>query len=187
MGRCIASRNGTAAIEKARLVAKLKARARTQAAHYGQVRRPQEPCRDQSGDGGDHQGAAPAQAWQFPAGHRCRSGSPRLCQRQRQSVLSGVGGLNAGAPKAWTDATDLRQQFHCKADSRIAQLAAILTKMINGKLGSAMRIRINHAAPAGAIERRPFAFRLRQAIGDRIEGGRVMAHAAMAAFDLDAF
>ena len=54
-----------------------------------------EPCRDQSGDGADRQGAAPAQARQFPAGHRCRSGSPRLCQRQRQGVLSGIGGLNA--------------------------------------------------------------------------------------------
>ena len=50
-----------------------------------------------------------------------------------------------------------------------------------------MRIRINQTAPAGAIERRPFAFGLRQTIGDRVNHGRMMAHAAMAAFDLDAF
>ena len=50
-----------------------------------------------------------------------------------------------------------------------------------------MRIWIDHAAPARAIERRPFAFGLRQTIGDRVDHGRMMAHAAMAAFDLDAF
>ena len=32
-----------------------------------------------------------------------------------------------------------------------------------------MRIRINQTAPAGAIERPPLTFRLRQAIGDRID------------------
>jgi hypothetical protein len=49
-----------------------------------------------------------------------------------------------------------------------------------------VRIRINQTAPARAIER-PFAFGLRQTIGDRVDHGRMMAHAAMAAFDLDAF
>jgi DNA invertase Pin-like site-specific DNA recombinase len=41
--------------EKARLVAKLKA-AWEQAAHDRQMRRQEEPCRDQSGDGADRQG-----------------------------------------------------------------------------------------------------------------------------------
>src|SRR6186997_1582877 len=50
-----------------------------------------------------------------------------------------------------------------------------------------MRIRINQAAPAASIERRPFAFSLRQTIGHRIDRGRMMTHAAMAALDLDAF
>src|SRR5262245_1596280 len=49
-----------------------------------------------------------------------------------------------------------------------------------------MRVRIDHAAPAAPVERGPLAFRLREPIGDRVDGGRVMAHAAMAAFDLDA-
>src|SRR5882724_2528155 len=47
-------------------------------------------------------------------------------------------------------------------------------------------IRIDQAAPAAAVERRPLAFRLRQAIGDRIDHGGMVAHAAMAALDLDA-
>src|SRR6202011_4588172 len=42
------------------------------------------------------------------------------------------------------------------------------------------------AAPAAAIERLPLAFGLRQAIGDRIDRCGMMAHAAMAALDLDA-
>src|SRR5277367_5034431 len=46
---------------------------------------------------------------------------------------------------------------------------------------------IDQAAPAAAVERLPVAFGLREAIGDRIDGGGVMAHAAMAAFDFDAF
>src|SRR5437879_2774011 len=49
-----------------------------------------------------------------------------------------------------------------------------------------MRVRIHQAAPAASIERRPLALRLRQAIGHRIDNGRVMAHAAMAALDFDA-
>ena len=49
-----------------------------------------------------------------------------------------------------------------------------------------MRVRINHAPPAASIERRPFALSLRQAVGHRIDGGGVMAHAAMAALDFDA-
>ena len=52
--------------------------------------------------------------------------------------------------------------------------------------GLPMRVRINQTAPAASIERRPFAFRLRQAIGDGVDGGGVMAHAAMAALDFDA-
>src|SRR5579872_1388695 len=50
-----------------------------------------------------------------------------------------------------------------------------------------MRIGINEAAPAVAVKWLPPAFRLRQAIGDRVDDGRMVAHAAMAAFDLDAF
>src|SRR5882757_10290995 len=57
----------------------------------------------------------------------------------------------------------------------------------NGCAESAVRIRINHAAPAAAIERGPFAFRLRQPVGHCIDRRGMMAHAAMAAFDLDAF
>src|SRR5438270_13674355 len=51
---------------------------------------------------------------------------------------------------------------------------------------SSVRIRINQAAPAAAVEWRPLAFRLCQAVGDRIDHGRMVAHAAMAALDLDA-
>src|SRR5436305_13374743 len=40
-------------------------------------------------------------------------------------------------------------------------------------------------APARAVERLPRPFALRQTIGDRIDHGRMMTHAAMAAFDLD--
>src|SRR4029453_9933260 len=50
-----------------------------------------------------------------------------------------------------------------------------------------VRIRINQAAPAVAVERLPLAFRLREAIGHGIDGCGMVAHAAMAAFDLDAF
>src|SRR5581483_1516560 len=50
-----------------------------------------------------------------------------------------------------------------------------------------MRIGIDEAAPAAAIKRRPLDLRLSQAIGDRIDGSRMMPHAAMTAFDLDAF
>src|SRR6187551_1027944 len=50
-----------------------------------------------------------------------------------------------------------------------------------------MRVRINQTTPAASIERRPFAFRLRQPIGHRIDRSRMMTHAAMAALDLDAF
>src|SRR3954447_11994295 len=49
-----------------------------------------------------------------------------------------------------------------------------------------MRIGIDHAAPAAAVERPPLAFLLREAVGDRIDGCGMMAHAAMAALDLDA-
>src|SRR5437016_8635306 len=49
-----------------------------------------------------------------------------------------------------------------------------------------MRVRIDQAAPAASIERRPLALRLRQAIGHRIDHGVVMAHAAMTALNLDA-
>ena len=81
--------------EKARLVAKLKAarerkrltRASARAAR-AMPRSTRRWC--------DRQGAAPAQARQFAAGHRCRAGSTRLSQRQWQRVLSGIGGLNAG-------------------------------------------------------------------------------------------
>src|SRR6266699_577334 len=53
--------------------------------------------------------------------------------------------------------------------------------------GSPGGIGIDQAAPAAAVERRPFAFGLRQTIGHRVNGSGMMAHAAMAAFDLDAF
>src|SRR4030081_3379038 len=46
-------------------------------------------------------------------------------------------------------------------------------------------IGIAQAAPAAAIERRPLTFRLRQTLGHRVDDSGVMAHAAMAAFDLD--
>src|SRR5262245_36201483 len=49
-----------------------------------------------------------------------------------------------------------------------------------------VRIRVDQAAPAATVEGGPLAFLLRQAIGDRVDRGRVMAHAAMAALDLDA-
>src|SRR5256884_9419012 len=48
-----------------------------------------------------------------------------------------------------------------------------------------IRVRIDQAAPAAAVERRPLAFGLRQTIGDGIDHGGMMAHAAMAALDLD--
>src|SRR5882757_1955944 len=46
-------------------------------------------------------------------------------------------------------------------------------------------IGIDHAAPAAAVERRPLSFGLRQTVGHRVDDSGVMAHAAMAAFDLD--
>src|SRR5205807_2470580 len=49
-----------------------------------------------------------------------------------------------------------------------------------------MRIGIDQAAPAAAIERLPRAFLLREAVGHRIDRGGVMPHAAMTALDLDA-
>src|SRR5215470_5391318 len=49
-----------------------------------------------------------------------------------------------------------------------------------------VRIGVNEATPAAAVEGGPLAFLLRQAIGDRVDRGRVMTHAAMAALDLDA-
>ena len=49
-----------------------------------------------------------------------------------------------------------------------------------------MRIRIDQTTPAASVERRPLALRLRQAISDGIDDGGMMAHAAMAALDLDA-
>src|SRR6267154_1330965 len=53
--------------------------------------------------------------------------------------------------------------------------------------GSPGGIGIDQAAPAAAIERRPPALGLSEAIGHSIDGSGMMAHAAMAAFDLDAF
>src|SRR6478609_7332186 len=49
-----------------------------------------------------------------------------------------------------------------------------------------MRIGIDHAAPAAAVEGPPAAFLLRKAISHREDSGGMMAHAAMAALDLDA-
>src|SRR5579871_820928 len=49
-----------------------------------------------------------------------------------------------------------------------------------------VRIGIDQAAPARAVERLPLSLGLCEAIGDRIDHGRMMAHAAMAALDLDA-
>src|SRR5712692_415152 len=46
-------------------------------------------------------------------------------------------------------------------------------------------IGVDHAAPAAAVERRPLSFGLRQTIGNGIDDGGMMAHAAMAAFDFD--
>src|SRR2546430_14473337 len=48
-----------------------------------------------------------------------------------------------------------------------------------------IRVRIDQAAPAAAVERRPLAFGLRQTIGHRIDDGGMVAHAAMAALDPD--
>src|ERR1700759_2712468 len=49
-----------------------------------------------------------------------------------------------------------------------------------------VRIGIDDRAPAGAVERLPLPFRLREAIGDRVDHRGMMAHAAMAALDLNA-
>src|SRR5439155_7793091 len=49
----------------------------------------------------------------------------------------------------------------------------------------AMRIGIHQAAPAAAVEGLPLTFLLRQPVGHRIDRGGVVAHAAMAALDLD--
>src|SRR5229473_8583831 len=46
-------------------------------------------------------------------------------------------------------------------------------------------IGVDHAAPAAAVERRPLAFGLGETIGHGIDHGGMMAHAAMAALDLD--
>src|SRR5712671_1685705 len=53
--------------------------------------------------------------------------------------------------------------------------------------GLPVRIGIGEATPAAAVERRPFSLGLRQPIGDRKDRGGMMAHAAMTAFDFDAF
>src|SRR5258707_8529608 len=54
---------------------------------------------------------------------------------------------------------------------------------LRGEVGKQLPvgIRINQAAPAAAVERRPLAFRLRQSIGDRIDNRGMVTHAAMAA------
>src|SRR5881275_3218818 len=49
-----------------------------------------------------------------------------------------------------------------------------------------MRIGIDHATPAAAVERPPLAFLLREAVSHRVDSGGMMPHAAMAALDLDA-
>src|SRR3954452_15027664 len=49
-----------------------------------------------------------------------------------------------------------------------------------------MRIGIDHAAPAAAVEGTPAALLLRKAISHRKDSCGMMAHAAMAALDLDA-
>src|SRR3954447_19755592 len=49
-----------------------------------------------------------------------------------------------------------------------------------------MRVGIDHAAPAAAVEGPPAAFLLRKAISHREDSSRMMAHAAMATLDLDA-
>src|SRR5580704_16510942 len=46
-------------------------------------------------------------------------------------------------------------------------------------------VREDKALPAGAVELLPLAFGLSQAVGDGIDGGRMMAEPAMAAVDLD--
>src|SRR5689334_9555772 len=52
--------------------------------------------------------------------------------------------------------------------------------------GLAVRVGVDDRAPAGAVERLPLSLALGEAIGDGIDHGGVMAHPAMAAFDLDA-
>ena len=81
--------------EKARLVAKLKAARERKRLTTGKCEGRKSHAEINPGDGADRQGAAPAQARQFPAGHRCRAGSTRLSQRKRQGVLGGIGGLDA--------------------------------------------------------------------------------------------
>jgi DNA invertase Pin-like site-specific DNA recombinase len=84
-----------AQFEKATTVAKLKAARQRKKERTGK-------CEGRK----SHAEIAPAKARQFPAGHRCGAGGPRLCQRERQGVLSGVDSLDAGhlrhpgAPKA---------------------------------------------------------------------------------------
>ena len=81
--------------EKARLVAKLKAARERKRLATGKCEGRKSHAEMSPEMVQDRRGAAPAQARQFPAGHRCRAGSPRLCQRQRKRVLSGIGSLNA--------------------------------------------------------------------------------------------
>src|SRR6185369_9145817 len=50
----------------------------------------------------------------------------------------------------------------------------------------AVRVGIDEAAQAAAVEALPLSLRLGEPVGDRIEHERVVAEAAMAAFDLDA-
>src|ERR1700742_3491764 len=73
-------------------------------------------------------------------------------------------------------------------DDALASPGAIRPLPASGARWSlSVRIGIDQAAPAGTVERLPCAFVLREAIGHRIDDCRMMAHAAMAAFDLDAF
>src|SRR5262245_33529547 len=48
-------------------------------------------------------------------------------------------------------------------------------------------IRINETAPAGPLERTPRTFRLREAVSDRIDNGRIVPKATMAALNFNVF
>src|SRR5471030_253923 len=69
----------------------------------------------------------------------------------------------------------------------MAGTSPAMTKIWVAVSGLPVRIRVHKTAPAAAVERLPCAFGLRQAIRHRVDHGGMMAHAAMAAFHLDAF
>lgn len=88
-----------AQFDKASTVAKLKAARERKRLASGKCEGRKRDADYQSCDGEDRQGTAQAQTRQLAEGYCCRSGRPRLRQRQRQGVFSGIGAVDVGVTR----------------------------------------------------------------------------------------